>query len=269
MPEEDAGQQELALDPEAQSQSPESETTPEAAETAPESPPTAVSLEAMASKAAAQAAAETAARLAPPPAAPAPEKPVRVTAADLERKVDEGEMTMMEAVDLLTKQKEVDLLSQMEEREQANRLFVAAAAEVEAYKKGRESLSDPTSDDFKRVQAEYSKLATRYGVPKEGSVESMQMQADACERAFGSPVKAKEVTRRRGETHVETTSGGVRGESSATTGDGPPSWLNNDQKAWYNDRIKDGMYKGWKDPDLVREAEIIRDGDPLPRRRPL
>ena len=84
----------------------------------------------------------------------------------------------------------------------------------------------------------------------------------ACRNAFGSIGDAK-VQERDRQSHQDA-GGSGRGRSDAQPDDGPkiPKELkvNPEQQEHYRYSIDKGLYKGWDDPQLLKEMKYVKTG---------
>jgi hypothetical protein len=125
----------------------------------------------------------------------------RVTLADLQKKVDAGELEPLEALKILSDQDKEEMRAEISKTATAAALAAEARAEMKEWERGRPELRDPASPEYQRVQARFGQLHATYGEPADDTAR-LRMILDACEREFGSPSKPRETTRETRETHI-------------------------------------------------------------------
>jgi hypothetical protein len=198
------------------------------------------------------------------PASEPDKSPERVvTKSDLDRLVLEGSISQGEADQLWEQQIQtkatnaaVDkIATQTRSKELADKANEAAAR----YKAVRPSIWEPGSTDRQKLQTEFDRLVA------EGADGNNPMtQVHAMQAAFGKVefLEAAKKGRPGHETHVETGHGGAAPViGSDQNQDGSPKGLTTKERSYYKGQIDKGLYKGWGDPDLVKELTNYRNPD--------
>ena len=205
------------------------------------------------------------------PAAEPAEKPTpeRVyTAPELQKLIDDGKITLAEAADYLAEVKSQKALEQAkkEMREQivASQGATLVSQKIDGYLAAIPELADKTSDAFKDAQAAFSEL-----VQEGEDAKDLRTQLRALQIVFGRDPKSKRAERseprettaeRQRSVEATGSSSGRNGKerSAAPRASGLPGWLKPEHAALYEQRIQKGVYKGAKDPTLVKELELMK-----------
>jgi len=171
------------------------------------------------------------------------------TRTQLQALVDEGKINQDQADQLWEKQLEDRITAKARaEAEQQARIQKKQTAVRDALSKYRELRPDIAiagTEDRAKVQAEY-----RYLVDVLGQPEGIETEAAACRAAFGPPEKAQAITRERRETPAD--GGAPRQEPRSNR---LPK-ISDRLHAFYEMQIAKGQYRGWDDPNLVKEIQI-------------
>lgn len=168
-------------------------------------------------------------------------KPKEHTRADLQARVDAGQISQVDADRVLEEQQAVRLETKvsatvenrLQEQERARRI----TAEVDRYREVRPDIMEEGSEDRLLVAAEYNRQVTELGKP-----QNMQTELDALAATFGPASKLQNGRERQAETHQEVGSDG--GEAASVQGQ-PPKGLSRDMKEHYGKKIEQGFYKDW------------------------
>ena len=190
-------------------------------------------------------------------APPAADKPP-ATDAELAKLVANGSITQAQA-DAHARERDAKVLKAQVKAEVAAEIkgeqtASATSQDIERYVTLEPGLADKNSEISKRCATAYQRMVKR------GSPESSATQLAAVEAVLG-PLDALEAARLPGrrEMHEETGGGGRGGESEPA---GAPAGLfkgvENRWREHYASMIGKGQYKGWDDPDLKAEIDIIR-----------
>lgn len=203
----------------------------------------------------------------PAPAEPArPAAPERIyTAAELQRLVDNGDIKPAEMTEYLATVKAQQLLAESEKRQkeerERERTTGAATALIGEYRAAIPELADRTSDTFKRVAKAFERLR-KAGAPDSAATELAALQI-VCGEEPGKAAERqpRETTADRQRSVEESGTGGGRrssGRQQSADSSGLPSWLEPHRATFYKNAIERGVYKGPKDPTLVKELEILK-----------
>lgn len=200
-----------------------------------------------------------------PAQAPTPDRVFSAT--ELQKMVDDGQINQAQATEYQTeirvKQAVEESEKRMENRQKSEQGSRVVADKLDEFRAAIPELADKSSEQFKEAASAMQALL------KEGKPDNAATELDALRMVFGfDPAKGRrpaaseirETTsdRQRTVDSAGSTSG-RRSERSASSGtNGLPSWLPPENAAFYTDMIKRGLYKGPKDPDVLKEFEIIK-----------
>jgi hypothetical protein len=175
----------------------------------------------------------------------------KITRAQLHELVREGKITEEQADAEYEKQLQERIRSEVLRDSDAKQRIKDRSNTINAllaqYKESIPDIATPGTEARSKVESEY-----RYLVDVLGEPEGIETEAKACRSAFGPPERAKELTRRRRDTHQE--SGGGSG-----SGDAPDKnkKLPERIRTHYEKLIRIGRFKGWDDPGLKAELEYV------------
>lgn len=172
------------------------------------------------------------------------------TRSQLQGLVDEGKLNQDQADALWEKQLEDRITAkartEAEQQAKISKRQAAIQGVLTQYRDLRPDAWKAGTEDRQKVQSEY-----RYLVDVLGQPEGIETEAAACRAAFGPPEKVVPITRERRETPAE----------SGAAKDEPPGSrlpkMSNRYKEFYAGQIAKGQYKGWDDPNLVKEMKIV------------
>ncbi len=175
--------------------------------------------------------------------------PKEATRAELDQLVLSGDLTRAQADDVLEKQTRA--AARREASEEAARAVARSNYErdvntaLETYRELVPKAWEAGTPEYLRGQKEFNYLVSKLGYPPELPTELAALRA-----AFGDldTLRTSKSARRGGsETHVET-GGGNADDAGRDSGDDSAGLkLTPRQRAYYEDGIKQGRYKSWKD----------------------
>jgi hypothetical protein len=185
------------------------------------------------------------------PVAPAsePKEKAPLTRAELRVFVDEGKITQDEMDAELERQIELRVEQRVASKQDVKSRAEQINSEIEQYLERVNDLDDPTSDNHKRVRAEFAALRKR-GFPNDATTELVSLRA-----VLGDLGKIEIPETGNKDREVDqTTHSGSGGEESETetTGPGPLKGLKPEFVSYYKQGIEDGRYSGWEDKKLQR-----------------
>lgn len=178
------------------------------------------------------------------------------TRPELQNMVDTGQITQETADGQLDKQTEARLSEKMEVRlaqfGQDTTLTNRVKAETDSYRKEIPDLAVDGSEARKKATAAYQRLVER-GQPATPATELL-----AVEMAFGPIETLAKAKSGKHETHQETTASGQ--PDSAPKSDAPMKGLSKRAKDYYEDQIRKGRHKDWKEVNemLARAPDRTR-----------
>lgn len=193
-------------------------------------------------------------------------KPERIySPEELEKLVEAGQLTQAQMVDYLTRVRTDAAVKEAEKRiteeQRAAQRNAIVAEKVRTYRAAIPELSDKSSAEFKEAAEAYEELV------KEGEPENLATELAALRAVFG-----RDPHKRRGKPEVRETTGerqssveaagstsGRRSERrEAPSSGGLPGWVPAANREFYEKGFKNGLYKGPKDPNLLKELEILK-----------
>ncbi|KPK68174.1 hypothetical protein AMJ82_08920 [candidate division TA06 bacterium SM23_40] len=185
------------------------------------------------------------------PAAPAPKSEERapLSRAQLRALVDSGEITQDEMDAELERQIEMRIEKRVSSIQDVKTRAAKINTEISQYIERVGDLDNPTSDNHKRVKAEFKALRER-DFPNDATTELLALRA-----VFGDldKIRIPETGHKERETD-KTTHSGAGGEEQEETpsGPGPLKGLSKEYIDHYQKGIDAGRYKGWDDERLIR-----------------
>jgi hypothetical protein len=186
---------------------------------------------------------------APAPPAPKPEEQAPLTRSQLRALVDEGRITQDEMDAEVERQVEARIMQRVESSHEVKDRASKINTEIDQYMERVTDLDDPTSDNHKRVRAEFAALRKRQ-YPNDSTTELLALRA-----VFGdvSKIEIPETGHKDREVD-QTTHSGAGGEAGEepSSGPGPLKGLKPEFVEHYQKGIDAGRYKGWDDEKLVR-----------------
>lgn len=192
--------------------------------------------------------------------APTPEPVKSFTRAELQARVEQGQLGEGEVEAILDKQSDDRTRQLVQQEGERVRREVEVDNKMRSFQAARPELLDPASDLRKQVLEKYQ-MFRGYGDPDDSVTE-----LKAYEAVMGSTVpQSRDQTRGRRATSPEG-GGGNHPPRSQPSGEadfdseGFPNDLSKDMKYHYKQMIARGAYTGPKDPTLVRELEYRKGG---------
>ena len=178
---------------------------------------------------------ETAAK--PPPAT----EPAKIwTKAELRKAIDDGQITEIQAEDVLERQREAQIARQVAEGVKAAVSETTTKQMVEeglaAYKELIPELNTPGSEPWQRGKAQFDYLV-KLGQPKSHATELVALQA-----LYGPVDKLKQAKGAANEPETHQDGGSDEGPGVAAP---KKLRLSGDEKRYYGDLINKGIYKDW------------------------
>jgi hypothetical protein len=169
------------------------------------------------------------------------------TRVELQKFVDEGKISQVDANSLWDKQTEANILAnvdaKLDARLKQDSQAVAVKAQVDRYKELVPDMMVLDSEARRKVDAEFQTLVD-LGQPNDKADGGLTTELLALRNVFG-PAEALQRSRAELQTHQE--SGARGGDFSSSDGgltkDGWPKGLSERQRAHYDEQIRKGIYK--------------------------
>lgn len=188
---------------------------------------------------------------------PKPEEKPPLSRAELRLLVDEGKITQDEMDSEVERQMEMRVEQRVASVQDTKSRAVKINTEIDQYMKRVPDLDDPTSDNHKRVTAEFKALRER-DFPNDATTELAALRA-----VLGDLDKIKIPETGHKDREVDTTTHSSSGSDESykkESGPGPLEGLKPDFVEYYTEGIKAGRYTGWDDPHLqkIMKREVNR-----------
>lgn len=191
---------------------------------------------------------------------PAAEPPKEASDTELSQLVARGSITQAQA-DALRHERDAKRLRESVKEDvlrevRGEQALSQTQADIAKYIEVEPALGDRNSEISKRAATAYNRMLSR-GLP-----EGAATQLAAVEQVLG-PLDALAAARTPGrrETHEETAGSGSGGAPAGGGDDAPPELfkgVDNKFRGHYREMISKGVYRGWDDPDLKAELDIVR-----------
>lgn len=186
------------------------------------------------------------------------------TAEELQGWLDGGQITQAQMIDYLAHQRAEEQIRKAEERlansSRSQRERERVQAEVAKYEEAIPELGDKGSAEYKEAADAFKALVAEGADPKDDGTELAALRA-----AFGlnpGRKRGSKPTETTGERQksVEGSSGNRdrRAPAERAGSDGLPSWVPEVNRRFYKDAIANRIYKGPKDPNLLKELEYLK-----------
>jgi hypothetical protein len=184
------------------------------------------------------------------------------TRVELQKFVDDGKISQVDANALWDKQTETKILAnvdaKLDARLKQDSHAVAVQAQVDRYKELIPDMLLPDSEARRKVDAEFRSLVD-LGQPDNKADGGLTTELLALRAVFG-PAEALQRSRAELQTHQES---GARGGDFSSDGDsltkeGWPKGLSERQRTHYEDQIRKGIYKSKKDVIAMHERVAKR-----------
>ena len=196
----------------------------------------------------------------PPNAEPAKAEPKVYTRIELQKQVDEGNISEADRDDIIITQAKDEVrrevLAEVDKRLTTTQNASKMQTDMTAYKEAYPDVMKEGSDLRNRVKAEITALSAINGTPADDDA-LFRMELSALRSVLGPPSKMREKTREVRTTHQET-GGSAPDTTSKADVDKAPKGLPERIKTFYQQKIDRGIYKGWNDPDVKKELEHVR-----------
>ena len=186
----------------------------------------------------------------------APASPRNFTREQLSAAVEAGDLTQesMDAqLDLQARRQfkaeiSTELRQEFEETRKSDKLGQA----IDTYKEAFPDLTDRSSALRGRLRKEMDRLVSTHGMDEAARTTELL----AMERVCGDP-NIQTVERTNQAHQHEQGVGGTAGSDAGGEADGAVVGMSADQRAFYENGIREGLYKSMDDPDIAAEMKIF------------
>ena len=184
--------------------------------------------------------------------------PPQLSREDMQAGVDAGKITQGQMDAELERQLEARVEQKVSTQQEIKDRGAKIGSQIEMYVERVPDINDPTSDNHKRVRAEFADMR-KLGYPNDATTELAAL------RAVIGPIDKVKIPEtgnvdREVDTTTHTGAGGEESTEKKASGPGPIKGVADHFVEYWTEGIKGGRYKGWDDPVLqdVMKREASR-----------
>jgi hypothetical protein len=181
-------------------------------------------------------------------APPAPPERPPISREEMQAGVDAGTITQIQMDAELERQLEARVEQRVASKQEIKQRGSKIGSQIDEYLARVPDIDDPTSDNHKRVRAEFAALR-KLEYPNDATTELAAL------RAVLGPIENVRIpevgnTTREVDTTTHAGAGGEKSGEKAPAGPGPIKGVAGHFVEYWTEGIKAGRYSGWDDPVL-------------------